>query len=518
MASLYKTGGGWRVDWKCGDGRRGQLRLPGGTSERERNEFMRHLNRLIASRELGVAADVAVASYFAAVSDRIYDRLVENALLPRRERDREIAAWIEEHQGREAVRKMATDGTREVWARALRHARIHFGGRMLSTLDPTDGARFRDYLLGCEGRISDTMAEATVRKMCSVVSSAIKAARKLGLVTCDPFDDVPKFVGPNRAREVYLSVADAERLLSACDPELKVLVALARFAGLRVPSEIANLRWSDVSWQHPAELRVDSPKTKRSGKDSRRVPIAPRLQAVLLEAYSRSIEPDGFILPTLRTHTNPGMRLARAIKTAKIKPWPRPFHTLRASCETDWYEAEGLASAAAYAGNSPRMATAHYIRPTDASFRRAAGGGGPDGERPPEIAPPPAGGAGGMHGPASPRSNGTAERFPLDFAGFAVLPLALECSPLHDARAMCEWTILDRQNHAIPAENSVIPLSVEEQAEAAAAEAILTALLKLTRPHARQPLLSVLRTLLETNPSPTTAPTGTAAGVAISQR
>lgn len=518
MASFYSDGNGWRFEWKRSDGRRGQLRLSGGTTERERQEFLKHLKRLIASRELGQAPDVAVAAYFAGVSDRIYDRLVENGLLPRRERDREIAAWIEEHHGREAVRKMATVGTREVWARALRHARIHFGGRMLSTLDPTDGARFRDYLLGCNGRIGDTMAEATVRKMCGVVSSAIKAARKIGLASCDPFEDVPKFVGPNRAREVYLSVQDAERLLAACDPELRVLVALARFGGLRVPSEIANLRWSDVSWEHPAALRVESPKTKRSGKESRVVPISPRLQAVMLEAYSRSREADGFILPTLRTHTNPGMRLARAIKAAKVKPWPRPFHTLRASCETDWYGAEGIAAAAAYAGNSPRVATAHYIRPTDASFRRAAGGGGPDGETPPKSAPPPCGGTGGMHGPASPRSNDTAERFPLDFAGFAVLPLAPQCTPMHDARGMCEWTIQDQQNQAIPAENSAVSLSVEERAEAAMAEAMLAALLKLTRPHARQPLLSVLRTLIDPNQTPTTAPTGTAAGVAVSQR
>ena len=44
------------------------------------------------------------------------------------------------------------------------------------------------------------------------------------------------------------------------------------------------------------------------------------------------------------------------------------------------------------------------------------------------------------------------------------------------------------------------------------AEAILNALLKQMRPHARKPLISVLRTLLDQNPSPPTAPRGTAAG------
>jgi len=443
MASLYRDGKGWKVDWRRADGRRGQVRLPAGASERERDEFMRQLRRLIASRELGHAPEAAVAAYFAGLSDRLYGRLVEHGLLPKREHDRPIVEWIEEHHAREAKRKMATEGTREVWGRALRHARIHFGRRLLSSLDAQDGAGFREYLLGCNGRIGDTMAEATVRKMCGVVSSAIKAARKIGLVSCDPFEEVPKAAGPNRGREVYLSVQDADRLLAACDPELRVLVALARFGGLRVPSEIANLRWSDVEWDHPAALRVESPKTRRLGKESRVVPISTRLQEVLLEAHSRSREADGFILPTLRTHTNPGMRLARAIEAAKVKPWPRPFHTLRASCETDWYAAEGLAAAAAYAGNSPRVATNHYIRPTDASFRRAAGGGGPDGERPPKSAPTPGVGTGGKQPAATPCSHGTAEPFPLDFAGFAVLPLAESCSPLHDARAMCQWTIQD---------------------------------------------------------------------------
>lgn len=443
MASMYRDGKGWKVDWKRADGRRGQVRLPAGASERERDEFMRQLRRLIASRELGHAPDAAVAAYFAGLSDRLYGRLVEHGLLPKREHDRLIVEWIEEHHAREATRKMATVGTREVWGRALRHARIHFGRRMLSSLDAQDGAGFREYLLGCEGRVTDRMAEATVRKMCGVVASAIKAARRRGLVSCDPFEEVPKAAGPNPDRDRYLSVEDSERLLEACDPELRVLVALARFAALRVPSEIKNLRWSDVVWSTPQELRVESPKTVRSGKPSRLVPIGTRLHTVLLEAFEAAEDGAEFVLPRLRTHTNPCMRLVRAIRRAGLSEWPRPFHTLRASCETDWTREFGLTNATYWAGNSPRTATAHYLRPTKEDFIRATHGGGPDGERPPKTAPTPGVGTGGKQPAATPCSHGTAETFPLDFAGFAVLPLAESCSRLHDAWAMCQWTIQD---------------------------------------------------------------------------
>ena len=63
-------------------------------------------------------------------------------------------------------------------------------------------------------------------------------------------------------------------MIDACpSTEWKTLVALSRYAGLRVPSEALLLRWQDINWETDRML-VHSPKTEHhAGHATRVVPI-----------------------------------------------------------------------------------------------------------------------------------------------------------------------------------------------------------------------------------------------------
>jgi integrase len=52
----------------------------------------------------------------------------------------------------------------------------------------------------------------------------------------------------------------------------RLIIALGRYAELRIPSELVGLRWSEVNWEN-GRFIVHSPKTERKGKDKRIVPI-----------------------------------------------------------------------------------------------------------------------------------------------------------------------------------------------------------------------------------------------------
>lgn len=67
------------------------------------------------------------------------------------------------------------------------------------------------------------------------------------------------------------------------------------------------------------------------------------------------------------------MPLLRAIRAAGPQPWPRTFHALRASCETDWAATYPLADVAAWMGHSRAVAARCYLRPTDATFFAVTG-------------------------------------------------------------------------------------------------------------------------------------------------
>jgi integrase len=69
------------------------------------------------------------------------------------------------------------------------------------------------------------------------------------------------------------------------DAPLGVIIALARFGGLRSPPEVLSLKWEDVALPR-GRIVVDSPKAEHiEGKASRVVPIFARLRPYLEEAW-----------------------------------------------------------------------------------------------------------------------------------------------------------------------------------------------------------------------------------------
>ena len=59
------------------------------------------------------------------------------------------------------------------------------------------------------------------------------------------------------------------------------------------------------------------------------------------------------------------------IQRAGIDPWPKTFHALRASHETDLLERFPIQVVAKWLGHSPKIALTHYARTTDDHFQAA---------------------------------------------------------------------------------------------------------------------------------------------------
>jgi hypothetical protein len=65
------------------------------------------------------------------------------------------------------------------------------------------------------------------------------------------------------------------------------------------------------------------------------------------------------------------------LRRAGLKPWPRAFHTLRASCETDLMEEFPMSAVTESLGHSAAVALKLYARVPDHLFERAAVGAEP---------------------------------------------------------------------------------------------------------------------------------------------
>ncbi len=92
--------------------------------------------------------------------------------------------------------------------------------------------------------------------------------------------------GTNPDRQEYVPAATIETLIEADpDPEWRALLSLARYLGLRTPSEPFSLCWSHVDWERK-RLHIPSPKTECHGKPYRVAPILPEVMPHLEALYT----------------------------------------------------------------------------------------------------------------------------------------------------------------------------------------------------------------------------------------
>ena len=210
-----------------------------------------------------------------------------------------------------------------------------FGGtRAVQDITEADGDEFWRYLLRCG------LSNNTARRICGRAKQLFRFAVRKRLIAANPFADLKYHVQANPEREYFMMREQAGKVFDACnDPQWRLLFALSRYGGLRCPSEHLALRWADVDWGR-ARIRVLSPKTgHHEGKDCRYLPLFPELRPYLLDAFERA-EPGTEHVITMHRDANANLRtqLLRIIERAGLSPWPKLFHNLRASRQTELAE------------------------------------------------------------------------------------------------------------------------------------------------------------------------------------
>jgi integrase len=160
------------------------------------------------------------------------------------------------------------------------------------------------------------------------------------------------------------------------------IIALCRYGGLRRPSEVLSLWLVDLDWER-GEMAVASPKTEGHGQGYRVCPIFARLRPYLDEAYHMATEgqthviPEHLYLPAAKgprgwASSNLRTTFAKILRRAGLEQWPRLFHALRASCESDLAREYPITTVCKWIGNTVAIAARHYVQVTDEDFQRAA--------------------------------------------------------------------------------------------------------------------------------------------------
>jgi integrase len=162
-------------------------------------------------------------------------------------------------------------------------------------------------------------------------------------------------------------------VLEACpDIEWRAIVALSRYGGLRCPSEQVLLSWQDIDWES-GRVRITSPKTAQYPDGAvREIPLFPELHVILAEAFEQAKPGAVYVIQRYRSaDQNLRTQFLRILKRAGVTPWPRLFHNLRATRETELAHFHPLHVVCKWIGNSPAVARRHYLQVTDFDFQKA---------------------------------------------------------------------------------------------------------------------------------------------------
>lgn len=219
------------------------------------------------------------------------------------------------------------------------------------------------------------MSVNTARRLCGRAKQFFRFASRKGIIRSNPFVELESNVRSNPARKFFITREMADKVTDACpDAEWRLIFALCRYGGLRCPSEHLALKWTDVDWDK-GRLRVPSPKTEHiEGRAFRTIPLFPELRKPLLEVFELAEEGAVYVVSRRRQpNCNLRTQFERIIRRAGLEPWPKLFHNLRATRQTELSETLPAHVVCAWLGNTEDVAKAHYLQVTDGHFARALG-------------------------------------------------------------------------------------------------------------------------------------------------
>jgi integrase len=316
---------GYNIQW-CENRRRYTIYLSGRTYRRKTAERFKELvETLVYYRKNGeLVPDKAVANRLADVPAELQAKLANVGLI--------------------FVTKSRT--CQELWDTCLKHKvnvkpktlKLYRRGQevFFETFSPSESIEkmTADGLLDWKAALLTKYAPAGVAGLVKVAKMVFEWAVDQEWLTKNPMKKIPNGSFINREKDRIISMEEYVKLLGACpNQEWRTIIALARIGGLRCPSELRQLRWSDIHWAENRFL-VRSPKTERhAGRGERIVPLFPELRTELERHFAMDeTQGNDFVIERFqKTCWNLGAPFQTIARRAGMGIIIRPFDNMRMS-------------------------------------------------------------------------------------------------------------------------------------------------------------------------------------------
>ena len=365
MASITKIGPGKQppraidfVDDTDG-GKRKRIRI-GITSHDFAEEVCRRVEQLLSAKLLNQGIGPETAAWLVGVSDTLHERIAQKGLCQSRQpatKAPKLEIWLTKYIGQRGsdLKPGSIDRLQQTADRLTNF----FGEVPIDEITPDTAADWRAAM------VAENLSEATIRLHTRNAKSMFTQAVDRELIHRNPFSKL-KSSSIAAKRDRIVSLGESERLLAAAPTlQWRLMIGLARYAGLRVDSETHGLTWQDVDWER-RRLRVYAPKTD----STRMVPIVGALLTLLQDAYDAAPEGATEIVTLSRNNLHRGFQAI--VKRSGVAEWDDLFQALRRSCESDLAKRHPQHAVSQWIGHSMKVSERHYLMVGDDLFDAAA--------------------------------------------------------------------------------------------------------------------------------------------------
>ena len=371
---------GWRLQFRDLEKRKRSIWL-GDVRKSVAEDTKEHVEHLLDRVAKGLPPEKPTADWLDGAGKKYRNKLAKSGLVEsatkRKARDLTLAAWIDEYFAERTDAKKSTHGT---YKRAKSKLLTYFGKKKrLRNITVADAKKWRVWVKTKSNerdKNNKACSEETTRRMTGIAKLLFNEAVERGLVESNPFKGLASTAMGNEKRKHFVAADVIETCMDHCPcDDWKLILALCRYGGLRCPSELVRLRWSDVDLPG-GRMTINATKTEHHAAGGVRVcPIFPELRPYLETAWD-NLPDDGTAEWVINRYRRPDQNLHETFKKiltrAGIQPWPRLFQNLRASRETELMARYPVKDVASWLGNSVPTAMKHYAMATDEAFKAAS--------------------------------------------------------------------------------------------------------------------------------------------------
>jgi len=387
MAELILRGDRFSLRYYDPSGQRKTVTL-NTKSERKANRLKLYIEDLVSSQVSGGVLDPGTSAWLAALDPRMVKRLAKCGLVQVSEQEVDTSDLLTLEEMLQRYFDRRTDvkpATLIKWRHAQRNLLEHFGAdRPITSITAGDAKDFERYLKTEARKIrygdkskSDGLSGDTVRKRICDSKQFFQDAVDRELIRKNPFAGLKSATQGNAERFHFIDRETASKVLEACpNDQWRLVFALARYGGLRCPSELLLVRLDEIDWANDKFL-VHAPKTEHHrGKASRWVPIFPELREHFFTAAETAGTGQEYLVTIGRERSGAYFRtgLMKILKRAGLVVWTKLFQNLRSTRQTELENEFPSHVVCAWLGNSPKVAAKHYLQVTDDHFAAAVTG------------------------------------------------------------------------------------------------------------------------------------------------